>query len=312
MKRFWAVFFPILQYLAAGWFLWFYFHAIRADWGEIVRYGFHPDGKWFVPGALLLLLGHSWQPAAFWLNFKLCGVRVPVRDSYKIYCMAHIAHYLPGRIWSYLSFAYLGKFLGVAPARLLAALYLGFAASLLSGAVFSVFALPLFEHLGIPPAALAGFLVLLLILFIPKVFHAIIKTFGRLVRTPMAELPQSFGFKDIGLASLSYGFSWLLNSAGVVFLVLSFHPLNLQQLLYSFSAFPLGYLAGYLAFFAAGGLGVREGVMLALLSAFLPLYAAATVPIAARILSLTYEGVWFLVAWRMPWKSGPLLERAEK
>ncbi len=260
----------------------------------------------------MLFLGHSWQPAALWFNFKFTGVFVPLRDSYKIYCMAHIAHYLPGRIWSYLSFAYLGKFLGIAPSRLLAALYLGFAASLLSGALFSVFALPLFKKLGIPVAALALLLALLLILFIPKVFHAVIKTFGRLVRTPLAELPKPFGFRDIMLASLSYGFSWLLNSAGVVLLVLSFHPLTFQKLLFSFSAFPLAYLAGYLAFFTAGGLGVREGVMLALLAAFLPAYAAATVPIAARILSLTYEGLWFLVAWRLPWKSKGLLEKGAK
>lgn len=306
------MFFPILQYAAAGWFLWFYYQTIRSDWGEIVRYGFHPNKLWFTSGAFLLFLGHSWQPAAFWFNFKFTGVFVPLRDSYKIYCMAHIAHYLPGRIWSYLSFAYLGKFLGIAPCRLLAALYLGFAASLLSGAVFSVFALPLFKQLGIPTAALAVFFAMLLVLFIPKVFHGIVQTFGRVARTPMAELPKPFGLRDIMLASLSYGFSWLLNSAGVVFLVLSFHPLTFQQLLFSFSAFPLAYLAGYLAFFTAGGLGVREGVMLALLAAFLPAYAAATVPIAARILSLTYEGLWFLVAWRLPWKSKGLLEKGAK
>ena len=80
----------------------------------------------------------------------------------------------------------------------------------------------------------------------------------------------------------------------------------------SFSAFPLAYLAGYLAFFAAGGLGVREGVMLALLAAFLPAYAAATVPIAARLLTLTYEGLWFLAAWRLPWKGKGNAEKVEK
>ncbi len=261
---------------------------------------------------MLLFLGHSWQPAAFWFNFKFTGVFVPLRDSYKIYSMAHIAHYLPGRIWSYLSFAYLGKSLGIAPARLLAALYLGFVASLLSGAAFTVFALPLFKQLGIPTFALAAFVGLLLGMFIPKVFQGIIKTFGRVVRTRMAEVPEPFGWRPVFLSSLYYGFSWLLNSAGVVCLVLSFHSLTPQQVLYSLSAFPLAYLAGYLAFFAAGGLGVREGVMLALLSAYLPLYAAATVPIAARILTLTYEGLWFLVAWRMPWKSKGLVEEVGK
>ncbi|HLG94428.1 MAG TPA: lysylphosphatidylglycerol synthase domain-containing protein [candidate division Zixibacteria bacterium] len=309
MKRFWSVFFPLLQYAAAGCFLWFYYQTIRADRGEIIRYGFHPNHWWFATGALLLLLGHSWQPAAFWFNFKFTGVSVPLRDSYKIYCMAHIAHYLPGRIWSYLSFAYLGKFLGISPTQLLAALYLGFVASLLSGAAFTIFALPLFKQLGLPSFALAAFVVLLLVMFIPKVFQGIIKTFGRVVRTPMAELPKPFGWRPVFLSSLYYGFSWFLNSAGVVFLVLSFHSLTPQQVLYSLSAFPLAYLAGYLAFFAAGGLGVREGVMLALLSAYLPPYAAAIVPIAARILTLTYEGVWFLVAWRLPWKSTGFVDK---
>lgn len=302
-KRAWSILFPLLQYAAAGWFLWFYFKTVRGDWGEIVRYGFHPRPLWFGSGALLIFLGYTWQPAAFWYNFKFTGVAIPVRDSYKIYCTAHLAGYLPGRIWSYLSFAYLGKFLGIAPEELLAALYLGFAASLLSGALFSAFALPLFKQLGIPAIALALFCALLLMLFIPKVFHTIIRAFGRLTRKPMAGQVKPFGVRAIFMSSLSYGLSWTLISVGVVLLVLSLHPLTAGQLLYSFAAFPLSYLAGYLAFFAVGGLGVREGVMLAIFSAFLPMYAAATVPIAARILTLTYEGLWFLVAWQLPWKS---------
>jgi hypothetical protein len=208
-----------------------------------------------------------------------------------------------------LSFAYLGKFLGISPTQLLAALYLGFVASLLSGAAFTTFALPLFRQVGIPAWALAAFVILLLILFIPKFFHSILKAFGRVVRTPMTELPAPFGWRPVFLSSVYYGFSWFLNSAGVLLLVLSFHSLTPQQALYSLSAFPLAYLAGYLAFFAAGGLGVREGVMLAMLSAYLPPYVAATVPIAARILTLTYEGVWFLAAWKIPWKSKGVPEK---
>lgn len=227
-----------------------------------------------------------------------------LRDSYKLYSMAHLAHYLPGRIWSYLSFAYLGSFLDIAPAQLLAALYLGFAASLFSGSVFSVFALPLFKPFTHPYLVLAICLAALSVLFIPAIFHSIIKLFAKVVRTRMAELPQPFRFKAILLSSFSYGISWFLNSAGVVLLVVSFHPLTFQQTLFSFSVFALAYLVGYLAFFTAGGLGVREGVMLVVLSNFVPMYVAATVPLAARLLSMSVEGLWFLVVFKMPWKNG--------
>ena len=224
-------------------------------------------------------------------------------DCYKLYSLAHLAHYLPGRIWSYLSFAYLGKFLGIETAQLLAALYLGFAASLLSGAVFSVFALPLVESISHPYLVLVMALALLLVLFYPPVFHSIIRVFAKIARSRLSRLPQPFGFKAINLASLSYGVSWLLNSAGVVLLVASLHPLSLEQVLFTFSVFPLGYLVGYLAFFTAGGLGVREGVMLAILSGFLPMYVAVVVPIAARLLAMSFEGIWFLVALKMPWRN---------
>jgi len=303
LRRFWSVFFQLLQYAAAVWFLWFYYKTVRADWGEIAQYGFHPKRTLFACGALLFFLGHSWQPIAFWLNFRLSGVSFAVRDSYKMYWMAHIAHYLPGRIWSYLSFAYLGNYLGIGSAQLLAALYLGFAASLLSGAVFSVFALPLFKSIYHPYWVLAITLGVLFLLFLPPVFHSIIKIFAKVSRSKLAGLPPPFGLKAISLSSLSYGVSWLLNSAGVVVLVASFHPLTFQQVLFAFSVFPLGYLIGYLAFFTAGGLGVREGVMLTVLSGFLPMYVAVVVPIAARLLAMSFEGIWFLVALKMPWKN---------
>ncbi len=292
-----------MQFFAAGWFVWFYYHTVRSEWGEIARHGFRPDPFLFCVGTLLLFLGHSWQPVAFWFNFKLSGVSILLRDSFKLYNMAHIAHYLPGRIWSYFSFAYLGSFLGIGSGALLSALYLGMAASLLSGALFSVFALPLLSQLAHPYAVMAAFFVLLALLFLPKVFHFIIRTFGKLVRSRMAELPQPFGFRAILQAAGFYGISWFLNSAGVVFLTASFHPLDFQQVLYCFSIFSLAYLAGYLAFFTAGGLGVREGVMLAVLSQFLPLYAAAAVPVVARIMSLSFEGLWFLAVVKLPWKA---------
>jgi hypothetical protein len=302
VNRFWRIFFQLLQLAAAGWFVWFYYRTVRANWGEIERYGFHPNRALFSLGAFLFFAGHSYQPLAFWLNFRLSGVAVSVWNSYKLYSMAHLAHYLPGRIWSYLSFAYLGKFLGIETPRLLAALYLGFAASLFSGAVFSIFALPLVKSLAHPYLVLGLTLGVLLILFYPPVFHTIIRVFAKIARRRLSELPRPFGFAAINLASLSYGVSWLLNSAGVVLMTAAFHPLTFKEMLFAFSAFPVGYLAGYLAFFTAGGLGVREGAMLAVFSSFLPLYAAAVVPIAARILAMTFEAVWFIVAYNMPWR----------
>lgn len=86
-------------------------------------------------------------------------------------------------------------------------------------------------------------------------------------------------------AFATYLLHWLVSAA---VLCLLFYPL-LQDALFSnclliIAAIPAGLLSGFVALWAPGGIGVREGVIIAILSVNLPLELATTMAISYRLL----------------------------
>jgi uncharacterized membrane protein YbhN (UPF0104 family) len=65
------------------------------------------------------------------------------------------------------------------------------------------------------------------------------------------------------------------------------------------TSFPVAWIVGLLAFVAPGGLGVREGVLAALLSGLLPGGMAVVVALASRVWITAVELVCAAVASRL-------------
>ena len=83
------------------------------------------------------------------------------------------------------------------------------------------------------------------------------------------------------------GVAWLLFGAGFHLLCLALTGVALTSLTASIAAFTASYLAGFLAFFAPGGLGVRELGMQTMLAAYGVSPATAIVMAGASRLWLT-------------------------
>lgn len=82
-----------------------------------------------------------------------------------------------------------------------------------------------------------------------------------------------------------YLFDWLSIGGVLVFLYLAFvdAPLTLAIACLLLGANALGMITGFLAFFAPGGLGVREGVIVAILTLAMPLSDAALLAVLLRL-----------------------------
>ncbi len=117
----------------------------------------------------------------------------------------------------------------------------------------------------------------------PTIFAFLINTLLRLLKKP--PLPRTPAAREYSIPMACAFGQWVLHGAGLGFIlhsVTGVSPLTSASeflLLMSFAA--LSQTLGYLAFFAPGGLGVREAVLLACLTPLVGPLAAVIVPIRA-------------------------------
>jgi uncharacterized membrane protein YbhN (UPF0104 family) len=93
--------------------------------------------------------------------------------------------------------------------------------------------------------------------------------------------------------SVAYAMLWLIN--GLMLCVIYFSifdsAISAQKLAALILANTIGFIVGFLAVFAPGGIGVREAVTVAALSPFLPLREALIAAIALRAWMVLFDGL---------------------
>jgi uncharacterized membrane protein YbhN (UPF0104 family) len=97
--------------------------------------------------------------------------------------------------------------------------------------------------------------------------------------------------------------SWTLGGIGFFFFVASVFPVSLSHVLFLAGALAIASILGLGAVFAPSGLGVREGVLVYLLSYVMPASVAVIVSVLTRIWTTLIEiglivGVYFLFGMR--------------
>jgi uncharacterized membrane protein YbhN (UPF0104 family) len=86
---------------------------------------------------------------------------------------------------------------------------------------------------------------------------------------------------------------------GFFLLVASLYQVTIGQMPSFVFAISMSFIAGLLAFFVPAGIGVREGVLVFLLSFWLPAPVAAAAAIMARVILAIGEAVAFIYAIRL-------------
>ncbi|HII15567.1 MAG TPA: hypothetical protein HA362_04610 [Nanoarchaeota archaeon] len=83
---------------------------------------------------------------------------------------------------------------------------------------------------------------------------------------------------------------------GFYFLSISIYPMPPASIASVTGAFFFSWVIGFVAVFAPGGLGVREGLMWAMLSGIMPQHIALVIAFAGRIWWTASEAVVFLIS----------------
>ena len=245
-----------------------------------------PAPGWLLLSAVLVWAMYALLIAAWRAMLHAWGQRLDPWTAARIWTVSSLGKYLPGKVWAVAGMAVMAQQAGVAPgaamgsAVILQALAVGAGAAV--AGVCGVGALRQ-AHPGIVTilvllvgASAAG----IALLFWPPVVRRLLR-----VAAPEAAIA------DAGPAGPAIAFGVMANLAawigyGAAFWCLTRGLLPETRLTISraVAVFTASYLAGFLALFAPGGLGVRESVFILMLQGPVGPAAATALALASRVL----------------------------
>lgn len=234
---------------------------------------------------LLLFLG-----VVIWAAvLRRFGVEAPLLPLARAWFISNVSKYIPGVVWQFLSLADLGVGAGLAPAVAIASLLVQMGFMLIGAAVIGVYFLPEAAAGALAPVQEAGrwLAPLALVAVHPRVIRFLLAHTGRITRT--SGLEWRGGWIDSLWLLVLAGLAWAGTGAAFFLFLRSFVevPLALLPALTAMNA--LAFIAGYVAFFAPGGLGFREAALTLLLGSLMPPAVAASLSVATRLWAITAE-----------------------
>jgi len=242
--------------------------------------------------ACALLLAAYFVSAALWgrIVVDLGGPRLPVFESIRLFMIANLGRYLPGKVWQIAGLTVLSRRRGIPAATATAAAVLGQGFALVGATLVGTGALlagpPEVRRWGLVGAA--GLVVAVAVGLVPAVFDRLIALWFRLARQ---DQPPHLGAGHALGWLVAFTANWVLYAFSFQVLAASFghagDPIAVA------SAFAAAYVLGYLMIFAPAGMGVREGALVVLLT---PRMGASSATVLAVMSRLWTTGVELLPA----------------
>ena len=280
-------FWKVLQFAAGAFLVILAVRSLVLNWQELraqpLEWRFSPT--WLLASVLVVFAGYAVLIEAWRRVVLSMGEQLPFWTAARIWFLASLGKYVPGKVWAVAGAAVLAQRAGVDPSVAVAGALVLQALALGSGAVIvALTAREAFQVAGAEmyPAAAAvllactaGIVMLTSQPMLNRIGRLLPSSFPRLRAVQPGWLLLAFAANL--LAWVAYGAALVLLTKGVL---PSVH-LGLRQ---AIGVFTCSYLVGFVALFAPGGLGPRESVFLLMLAGDIGLKPAAGLALASRLL----------------------------
>ena len=227
--------------------------------------------------ALGAALGHVLMSYWAWRVLRPGGSeRLSARQARSLFFLSQVGKYLPGGIWQFIAAAELGKEAGIGRRETMASFVFALVAAIAAGATLAIARLAeQLDQSGLGPWWFAAALLPLAVLLFPPMARLIARVAG------IARVPPP---RTLAVSALLAIGTWFFAGAMLASLAsaLGYDGSVSSIVLYS-AYYAAAWIAGFLVLIAPAGIGAREGVLIALLSAQMPLAEAALVALMARI-----------------------------
>jgi hypothetical protein len=277
----WRVIRVILAIILPTLLLFLVGRSIVRQWHDVRIDQWQWHAEWLLASLIVgwsdfFLINQLWR----WVLVTITHQRLGVWRAYFISAISNLGKYLPGRVWAFVSMFYLLRRDGFNVADAVASTVLHQAFTVVSGAVFILVVLGPQVFGPMPIVSVALGLGLCVLVLYPPLFTWAINLGLRLMRRDpiVVHYPPSRGI----VLFVMYIVGWIMYGA-TTWLMLRGLGLDSGPFWPVVAAFVAGYLLGFLAIFAPGGLGVREGVLTVLLTPHFGSGLAATIAVVSRI-----------------------------
>ena len=261
------------------------------EWDNLAARPWDIDWALLAAGSGLVILAYSGFVLLWRQLVSRLGARLSVIDAHRVWYFGNLARYVPGKVLQLAGTAYLARAKGIGAVLTVGSIVVAQLFVIAAGLAVTLATLP-GAPFPVPGGAATGLVVavLLVLLLLTPLFDLLYGLALRLTGREQPRLRLPVGTR-LGLL-IGYVATWIVFGLGfALFVVAVAEPTGSTPTLIGICA--AGYLAGWVAVFVPGGLGVREGMYALLLAELMPGPVAAAVAVLSR---LWLTGVEVLVA----------------
>lgn len=297
---------PALKYgltlLIVGCVGYFFWRALDRNWASLHSLQLSPNYLFVALSVAVLPAGTVCSTWAWHASVKsLARGSAPIRfaQSFATVNTSSLTRYVPGKVWAFALQVYLLASLGFSKSLVFYVNVLNLGVALITHVLLGLLCWLIASDTLVGPVSLALAVLLtadvLCVLFSGPVLNFGVRTVNRVLKRKLSYFQISPGLMlelhvaHFAAAALS-GLAAFLLCFGVGYQV------GVRQGVLVTSASLISEVAGYLAFVVPGGLGVREGLMFAMLGGAASGPIAVMLPLAVRVISMVSDIVVGAVA----------------
>ena len=277
----------VVQFVAGALVVGLAVRTVALNWQSLrtqpIDWQFSPP--WILASILVVFASYAVLIEAWRRVVLSMGERLPFATAARIWFLASLGKYVPGKVWALAGAAVLAKRAGVEPSAAVAGAVVLQLLALASGAaVVALTARDAFQSVGQGAEPVLAAVILLSILGVAALTsQSLLDRVGRLLPSSW---PRLRAIRPVVLASafLANAAAWAAYGVALLMLARGLLPDAGLTLAQSIGVFTCSYLVGFLALFAPAGLGPRESVFLLMLAGEIGLKPAAALALASRLL----------------------------
>jgi len=260
--------------------------AVLRLWGPISQIHWKFDIRYLLLSiglVVVTIIGWAWVWA--WMVRSLNPNPIALRQLASIYIYSNVAKYVPGSVWNYVARAHLGRQQDISQRQIWVANFVEVVTALFTGlTLYGVSLLWPHRHQPMLPTWMILLAALILCLSVSPIgldiLLRIITVFQR--KGDVEQSPVRVQGEYIFVYLIMSLIIWVIISFAFFMLIQSLYPLPFQHLTEVTGAYSFSFVAGLLAVGLPQGLGVREGILVVVLSSLVPLPLSFSIAIMTR------------------------------
>lgn len=289
-----------IQGILVGVIFFFLFKSVYANWLKVRTYEWHFNYVLLVISFCIILTVSIFMIVIWRHILGQFNAHLPFRKAFKIWFLSSLGRYIPGKVWQVIGMAYLTNKEGIAAEISITSALLAQVLSFIPGMILGLFTVMFF----IPNIQLPGWIYLALILVplgimivYPPVLEWTVNRINRILGRKKVRFNATF--RGNLYTMFLYLCAWVVHGVAFFVFTRSITFVDISHIVPFLGIFAGAYLIGLIAVFVPGGLGVREGLLAGLLSAFFPFPVAVAIAFGSRIWITLAELLCVLVALRL-------------